>query len=217
MAFLNDAEKAALTEKIRETEAGTSGEIVAVITHSSDDYTYIPLLWATLIALSVPGIYFLLEKFGHFSWQLDADRAELMRWVYLVQGAIFFLLASLFQWDPLKIKLIPKRVKHFRAANQARNQFITQNVHWTEHRAGILIFVSVAEHYVEILVDQSLAEKVDDSYWQASIDRFVSDVRAGATASGFNKAIDDCRDQLWKHFPHTRPETQTLPDHLIEV
>lgn len=217
MAFLNSTEKAALTEQIRDTEAGTSGEIVTVITQSSDDYTYIPLLWATLLALAVPGIYFLLEKLGYFSWQLDANRMQLIQWVYLIQGAVFFLLAMLFQWDLIKMKLIPKQVKHFRAANQARNQFITQNVHWTEHRAGILIFVSVAEHYVEILVDQALADKVDDAYWQASVDRFVEDVKAGTTANGFKRTIEDCRKQLWQHFPTERPDAQSLPDHLIEV
>lgn len=217
MAFLSDTEKAELTEQIRETEAGTSGEIVTVITQSSDDYTYIPLLWATLLALAVPGVYFLSEKLGFFSWQLDEERLQRVQWVYLIQGAIFFFLAMLFQWSPLKMKLIPRKVKHFRAANQARAQFLTQNVHWTEHRAGILIYVSLAEHYVEILVDQALAEKVDDAYWQDSIDRFVTEVKSGATATGFNRTIDDCRKQLWQHFPHARPDAQKLPDHLIEV
>jgi len=217
MAFLTEAEKKRLNQQIRKAEAGTSGEIVSVITQRSDDYTYIPLLWATLCALTLPGVYFLLQRWGAAGWYTSSQILALLHWVYLAQVALFFLLAMLFQWEPVKMLLIPRSVRHARAANNARAQFLSQHVHWTEHRAGILVFVSVAEHYVEILVDQALAGKVDDAYWQRSIEHFVAEVKAGNTAAGFERTIEDCRVQLWQHYPATKPEGQSLPDHLIEV
>ncbi|MBX2826002.1 MAG: TPM domain-containing protein [Gammaproteobacteria bacterium] len=217
MAFLDTDEKAAITQQIRSAEAGTSGEIVTIITQRSDDYTYIPLLWATLAALSLPGIYFLFSNLSAGGWQADGLREIDPQSIYLYQVALFFILAIVVQWEPVKMRLIPRQVRKHRAAANARSQFLSQHLHWTEHRTGILIFVSLSEHYVEIIVDQALAEKVPDNYWQKTVDRFINDVRSGATARGFSHAIDDCQKVLWEHFPAVRPNGQTLPDHLIEV
>lgn len=217
MTLLSDNEKEQINQQIRAAESGTDGEIVTVITHSSDDYTYIPLLWATLAALALPGIYFLLTHFSNNGWNSSTGNAIDWHWLYLMQVALFFLFAMLVQWEPIKMRLIPASVRRARAAANARSLFLSQHMHWTDHRAGILIFVSQAEHYVEILVDQALADKVETPYWQATVDRFIENIKAGKTAQGFTSAIEDCRVVLWQHYPTTRSDGHSLPDHLIEV
>lgn len=237
-AFISENEKAQLTEQIRSVESVSSGEIVTVITKASDDYRYIPLLWAALLSLAVPGIYFLLLSFGWLSvetavetgvetvgtadWQSaptggSPSAWEGYQWIYVLQVALFTLFAMLFQWQSLRMKFIPESVKHHRAHLQARAQFLTQNVHWTDHRAGILIFVSVAEHYVEIIVDRAVASKVDDSHWQTIVNQFIDDVQRGDVYGGFNHTITQCGDILTTHFPASRQPADELPNHLIEL
>jgi len=39
---------------IREAEKRTSGQIVCVLAHSSSEYAYVPILWASVLALAAP-------------------------------------------------------------------------------------------------------------------------------------------------------------------
>jgi len=59
MAFLSEVEKQSITASIQRAESGSDVEIVTVIATSSDGYRYITTLWAALIALSIPGLYYL--------------------------------------------------------------------------------------------------------------------------------------------------------------
>ena len=212
--FLTADEKTQLRDRIQVAESNTSGEIVTVIAQRSDDYLYIPLLWATLCSLAVPGLTLLINN---YTWQASDSFSTRIDNVYILQVAVFFLLALIFQWQPVKHRLVPRSVQQDRAAKAARAQFLEQKVHTTEHRAGILIYVSLSERYVEILTDSAVAAQVPDEQWQATVDRFVSRIRSAQTFEGFCETIDDCQQILCSLFPHAKAADQILPDHLIEI
>lgn len=217
MAFLNEIEKQALAEKIRLAEAGTRAEIVTVIAQKSDDYRYIPLLWAALLALSIPGLHYLWTALQTSGWQMSDTNSNLAGWLYSAQVLTFLGLGMLFQLPGARLWMIPSSVKQQRAARHAREQFFLQNLHLTSGRTGVLIFVSVAEHYVEIIVDTAIAEVVDDKLWQKSVQHFVGRVQRGEIASGFDDTIEQVRQVLWEHFPAPDGRPDELPNHLIEV
>ena len=54
----------------------------------------------------------------------------------------------------------PEVVAAPRAHRRAVEQFLAQNLHTTEGRTGVLIFISVAERYAEILADPGIHAKV---------------------------------------------------------
>ncbi len=217
MSFLTTAEKTTLREQIQQAESGTTGEIVTVIADQSDGYRFIPLLWAALISLSIPGLFFLYQYLATAGWHYPGDSSRGLARVYHVQVLVFLGLASVFQWAPIRLWLIPKAIKLQRAQRHAREQFFVQNLHLTQNNTGVLIFVSVAEHYVEIIVDDAVATAVDNAVWQSTIDDFIQHVRQGNIATGFEEAIDHCKNVLCEHFPapHGRPDE--LPNHLIEI
>ena len=205
MTFLTDQEKEKIRFAIAEAESRTSGEIVTVIAGRSDTYLYIPTLWAALLALCVPALNFL---FGSPMTPVLA---------YQVQVLVFLLAAILFQLDLLKMYLIPRSVKHWRASLRAREQFFLQGLHTTKDRTGILIFVSVAEHYVEIIADKGINDRIEGNTWQIAVDEFTGLLREGRTHEGFLTAINHCREELWKHFPSETSNANELPDHLVEI
>jgi len=216
--FLTDEQKRSLSARIAAAERGTRGEIVTVIAGRSDGYRYIPTLWAALLALSVPGLYWLYGALAHGGWRDATLATDTPGWLYPLQVMTFLGLGALFQLPRARLWLIPAAVKRQRAARHAREQFFARGLHRTELRSGILIFVSVAEHYVEIIADEGIAERVDAAVWQRTVDDFVTQVRAGRISEGFESAVDRCRDVLWEHFPDEdggRPNE--LPDHLIEL
>ena len=98
MGFLTADEKNRIRQAIEDVERQTAGEIVTVIAQQSDDYLYIPTLWAALIALAVPGVINYLP--------IDVLHIH----SYLTQFIVFFVLAILFQWSPVKLRLIPRYI-----------------------------------------------------------------------------------------------------------
>ncbi|KJH84579.1 MULTISPECIES: TPM domain-containing protein [Pseudomonadaceae] len=202
MTLLTESELQQVAEAIDRIERDTDAELVTVLAAQADDYRYIPLLWASLLALLLPGA--LLFFSGWLTaWQL-----------LLVQWLTFIVLAVVFRIPSLTSRLIPRSVRHWRACNLARRQFIELNLHHTAAGTGMLIFVSEAERYVEILVDQGISSRIDDSTWQSIVDAFSEDVRNGQVLEGFLRCIETCGSLLKQHVPATH-ERNELPNHLV--
>ncbi|WP_443191324.1 TPM domain-containing protein [Pseudomonas indica] len=202
MTLLSEAELQRVADAITEVERHTDAELVTVLATRADDYAYIPLLWASLVALLLPGA---ANFFG--GW---LNSAQLL----LVQWLTFALLALLGRIPSLTSRLIPRAVRHWRAANLARRQFLEHNLHHTEAGTGMLIFVSEAERYVEIIVDRGISSRIDDGAWQALVDVFTAEVRRGRTLEGFLGCIRGCGELLQQHVPATH-ERNELPNRLI--
>lgn len=200
--MLTEAEKAALTAQIAAAERESGGEIITVIANSSDDYRFFPILWAALIALAVPGVMLLIDVLtSNTGWTSPADAVTpadnlFGSSIYAIQVLVFLFLAVVLQWGPVRGLLVPRSIKTLRASRHARAQFIAQQVHWTSHRSGILVFVSVAEKHVDIIVDRTIGEITDDSLWQSIVAGFVSKVRDGQVAEGFSVTVDACKQVL---------------------
>lgn len=202
MTLLSKKDQQSVTDAIRTVERDTDAELVTVLTAQSDNYHYIPLLWAGILALLLPG---LANYFG--DW-LNADLLVLAQW------ATFIALGLLFRMPTIQTRLIPRQVRFWRASNLARRQFLEQNLHHTEGGTGMLIFVSEAERYVEILVDEGIADVLDNSVWEGIVEDFTTKVRQGQTRQGFLDCIEACGELLKEHLPATH-ERNELPDHLV--
>ena len=202
MTLLNKSDQEAVAAAINDVERETDAELVTVLTAQSDNYSYIPLLWAGLLALLVPGIA------NYFGGWLGADMLLLVQW------GTFTLLSLLVRVPGINTRLVPRQVRYWRASNLARRQFLEQNLHHTKGATGVLIFVSEAERYVEILVDQGIADVLDNSVWEGLVADFTAKVRQGETRQGFLDCIAACGKLLKEHVPATQ-ERNELPNHLV--
>ena len=203
MAFLTEQEQARVRDAVRRAETATSGQFVTVIASAADGYRFLPTLWAALVTLAIPGI-------GLVAGLPFAP-------LYSAQVIVFFGLAAILRWAPLRAALVPRSVKLRRASRLAREQFMTLGLHRTPNRAGVLFFVSVAERFVEILADDGVAEVVHEDRWRQIVDDYLQAVREGRVGEGMVSAIDRCTDLMAKHFPPGEHETNLLPDHLIQI
>ncbi|MGD8690344.1 MAG: TPM domain-containing protein, partial [Gammaproteobacteria bacterium] len=178
MRQLSQHDRERIRAAVEAAEKRTSGEFVTVLARRSDDYYYIPMLWSALAALIIPG---LIHWLGWLTETAD---------FYLFQLALFVVLAAVFLAPGVRIRLVPRRLRAARAARMAYQQFVERGVHATRDHSGVLLFVSRAEHYVEILADAGIHQKVGEKRWEAIVADFVSEVRAGRTADGFVTAIE---------------------------
>jgi putative membrane protein len=198
---LTNEDRAAITAAIRAAEARTCGQIVCVLARSSSDYSAIPIQWAAVLALLVPWplIYFT---------QLTVQR------IFLLQIAVFIVAGLILSLRPLRMALVPRAVRRARAHRGAIEQFFLRGLANTKHRCGVLIFVSIAEHYARIVADQGIASKVGQAEWQEAVDALTRHMRDGRIAQGFVAAIDRCGTVLAAHAPPADPPDE-LPDRIF--
>lgn len=205
MGFISDNDRQRIAEAIREVESKTAGELVTVIAREADDYYYIPTLWAALTALILPA----LVKVLGLEWTLLDN--------YGAQISVFLIGALLFRIPVLKYAVVPASVKRRRAMRLAREQFLLQNLHHTEGRTGVMLFVSVAERYVEVIADKGINDVVKPGAWDWVVAEFVARVKEGKVADGFVSAVEACGEHLTHHFPVQEGDRNELPNHLIEI
>jgi putative membrane protein len=86
----------------------------------------------------------------------------------------------------------------------------------TGNRTGVLVFVSLAEHYVRIVADEAIAQKVHGSEWQAAVDALTAHMRSGRIAAGLITAIERCGAVLAEHAPPDGSGDE-LPDRLYVI
>jgi putative membrane protein len=113
--------------------------------------------------------------------------------------------------------LIPKAVKFRRANRLYYQQFVQQGLHRTKDRNGLLLFVAVAERYVEIVADQGINDQVPQDAWQNIVAEFITHVKQRQIAKGFVTAIAQSGDLLQEQFPVEPMDKNELPNHLIEL
>lgn len=190
----------AISAAIREAERHTCGQIVCVLARSSSAYAYVPILWASALALITP-------------WPLIDFTPWSVERIFLVQLVVFLVAAVVLSWMPLRFLLVPRAARRARAHRAALEQFVLRRVAHTKNRSGVLIFVSLAEHYARIIADDSIAEKVPNAEWQAAIDAMIGHMRAGEIAAGFTAAIRRCGVVLAAHAPPDGSANE-LPDRL---
>jgi putative membrane protein len=205
MSFLSEEDRRRIAIAVRKAEQRTSGEFVTVIARRADTYFTIPILIATAVALALPGVLWL------------SDPAHDFILLYALQLGVFIVLGLILSWQRIAVALVPDRIKAARVARRAREQFLLSGLHRTRERAGVLLFVAVAEHRVELIADEGIHARVPAGTWDAIVAGFTAQVRAGRIADGFTAAIDAVADILAAQFPRDAADINELPDRLVEL
>jgi uncharacterized membrane protein len=86
----------------------------------------------------------------------------------------------------------------------------------TEQNNGVLIYLLLAEHAIEIVADRGLASKVPPREWQAIVERMGSAFKEGRFEDGLTQALEEVSALLVAHFPRTGAENPNeLPDEPV--
>jgi putative membrane protein len=193
-----------ITDAIRAVEARTTGEIVCVLAEQSSDSGALPILIAALVALASP-------------WVLVAVTGLPVLAILSWQVVVFLGLAILLCLPRVRVALIPRRARRAMAFRVATEQFFTRSVSRKDDRSGILIFVSLAEHYARIIADDGIDARVPQPHWQAAVDALIAHARDDRVADGFIAAIEMCGAVLAEHFPGTDGRPNELPDRIYFI
>ena len=201
---LSKEEQDRIASAIHSAKAKTSGEIVCVLAQTSSRTTALPVFIAAILALALP-------------WLLIAFTTMTVQRILSLQALAFFLLLMFLCLPRAQVALMPRKARRATAHQAAMEQFMSRGLARNNERAGVLIFVSLAERYARIVADDELARRVPQSEWQAAVDALIAHMRDGRIADGYVTAIEVCGAHLAKHFPPTATSSEARPNRIYLI
>ena len=97
------------------------------------------------------------------------------------------------------------------ARERALDVFAEQHVGDTAHNSGVLVYLLLADHAVEILADRGLHPKGAD-FWPQAVECFRQAFASDQTTAGCVAAIHQIGDFLRLHFPAQGDNPDELPN-----
>ena len=85
----------------------------------------------------------------------------------------------------------------------------------TENNNGVLIYVLMADHDVEIVADRAIAARVPQAAWDALCRDMESHFRSGRFAEGAEAGIAAIARLLAEHFPGAAGDRDELPNRPV--
>jgi uncharacterized membrane protein len=99
---------------------------------------------------------------------------------------------------------------------RAEAAFARLNVWNTEHNTGVLVYILIADHAIEIVADRGIAAKVGEAEWRAICALMQRDFSAGEYEKGSLAGVAAITEVLVRHFPaNGEPNRDELPDRPV--
>ena len=98
---------------------------------------------------------------------------------------------------------------------RALGLFAEYGVWDTEDNCGVLIYVNLAEHKVDIVCDRDIGRLIEPATWQAVCRTMTEGFARGEFHDSTLAAIAQVNELLVRHFPATGEGVNELPDHPI--
>jgi uncharacterized membrane protein len=103
-----------------------------------------------------------------------------------------------------------------RPRERAHAAFGRLNVWNTEHNTGVLVYILLADHAIEIVADRGIAAKVSESEWAAICALMQREFAAGNYEKGALDGVAAITELLVRHFPADgRRKADELPDRPV--
>jgi uncharacterized membrane protein len=98
---------------------------------------------------------------------------------------------------------------------RAQELFASLGVWNTEENTGVLVYVLLADHDVEIVADRGISAKVAQAHWQAICATMQHAFRDGRFVEGAVAGVTEISLLLEKHFPAGAEDRNELPDNPL--
>lgn len=100
------------------------------------------------------------------------------------------------------------------AFDRAEEVFEMLNMHNTQARNGVLIYVAIADRTLVIMGDKGINDIVGQDFWESTKDIIITHFKNGRVKQGLVEGIHMAGEQLKKYFPYSKDDTNELPDDI---
>lgn len=204
--LFSEADREAIRAATAAGERETSGELVVYLVERCDPHPEIAWKAASIgAALGALCAAATVWRFG--GWGAPDNL-----WILfgLQLGVVGGWVTSRF--DGVARRLIAKDALDSRVAGRAAEAFVEQEVFATNRRSGVLIFVALFEHRVQILADQGIDARIEDDAWVEICEGIADGLRRRAPAEALIEAVERCTELLVAHGAATTDDVNELSD-----
>ena len=100
------------------------------------------------------------------------------------------------------------------AFDRAKEVFELLEMHQTELRNGVLIYVAIEDKAFAICGDKGINEVVSKDFWNSTKDIMQSHFKKGEFKQGLIEGIIKAGEQLKTYFPYKKNDVNELPDEI---
>ena len=204
--LMTPADLERIKEAVTEAEQRTSGEIVPYIVERSDPYDV--TLWrgaaiAAMLAIGLAGATYVLYDGWGLGWLYTGQGIAVL---VLIAGSLGALAGGFIH--PLKRMLAGSTLLARTVHHRAMRAFVEEEVFNTRDRTGILLFISLLEHRIEVLGDEGINRRVTADDWTEVVIQIRDGIKKKKIAEGLIQAIDTCGRLLERHGVEIQPDDQ---------
>jgi putative membrane protein len=204
MVMFSQNDKTRIGEAIGAATARTAAEIALVVAPASDIYQGYAQLYGFALASAI----------GLALWaaHMPVDFPAMLCLQLAAMAA-----ASGVPWlRQLCIALVPRRIRHARAAHRAYEEYIRLAERLPPGVPFALLYISLAERYVHVLGSHDVRHAINAHGWKPVIAALTGAVRSHGLCAACVQAIGQAGDVLAAHFPATG-QAHRLADAVIEL
>lgn len=188
-AKLNKDEKKQLAKALADAKRATSARIKLSVVYVSDKYPLYPLIYGGLAGVIAMGVLAI-------GWPGLPIRDG-----FYIAVAALVVVTALTDIMPLRLKLIPKAAKFWECWELAHRSFASRILARNDRRTGILLFVSIGEHYIEVVTDRDVDRHILQTEWDKLIRAFGQKARQKQYGEGLITLVRESAKLLAAHYP----------------
>lgn len=101
------------------------------------------------------------------------------------------------------------------ALDRAAFIFKELNMHQTNDRNGVLVYLALTSHKFAIIGDAGINSKVPEDFWVTIKTEMQLHFAAGDFVTGLSKGVGMIGEALRKNFPYMKDDKNELPDDIV--
>ncbi len=207
-----------ITEATKTAELKTSGEILTVMTQECEDYrsnvftiAVIPFMLVSLFIVLFSETY--ISIIQNMVWEIDHSSLVVMTvFIPLIFFSVFYMFFSI---PSLKYTIVSKETMKKETRLYAESAFFRHGITATEGATGVLIFISIFERRVELLVDYKIQQAISNDKWEHVVNNIINGIKSDKFVEVLSQEIIRCGEILSDDFPRSIDDIDELDNKPI--
>jgi len=194
-----------IENQVEAVEAVSSAEVVVCLQNTSENYTDLDLIWASLFALLT------------LAYKIWSPHVFDPNWILINVVFAGFCGFATSRWVGLRRLLMSSERVSKAVKRAAYAQFHTRGVHQTRERTGILVFVSRYERRIALVPDSGIEPRLSQQLWLGWAEKFGSASSERELLENLKSQMEAFQGPFRRQSPRRDDDIDELSNQMVEA
>ena len=110
---------------------------------------------------------------------------------------------------------IESKCQYVNAIDRAKELFEKLDMHKTEERNAVIVYVALKHRQLAIFGDAGIYEKVGQSFWNEQLKQMLQHFNREDFVEGIASVVNKIGEALHQHFPYQKNDLNELPADIV--